>query len=180
MTTLAIAPATWRTLYDAEAQHAAAIPRDAQLVAGYIPPSEFAWTDADWAEFPDAVHVRITVEGAEPDAHGASIIDVERGAFTALQAARFVRERKVLHPDRAPTVYVDVANLSPVLSACRGLDYCIWIASWLGRRPTPYEVIVMRRRMAAHATLVAWQYENMPYWDESVVLDPRWHPGPPD
>ena len=67
-----------RVMYDSI--HASAVPKTAEMVAGYVD-GLYAWTPADWALFPNAVKVRISVLG-----NPAEVGDVENGALTIQQA----------------------------------------------------------------------------------------------
>lgn len=67
-----------RTMYDSI--HASAIPKTAEMVAGWVD-GIYAWTPADWALFPLARKVRISVLG-----NPAEVADVENGALTIQQA----------------------------------------------------------------------------------------------
>src|ERR1700689_208561 len=120
-------PATWRVMYDSA--DPSAIPDNAPMVAGYVPPSRYAWSPGDFARFPDRPHVHISVAGQEPDAALASVVDVETGAFVPAQARAFIREREQFRPGSA-TVYVNRSMLSSVLTACEGLAYSVWLAWW--------------------------------------------------
>lgn len=50
------------------------------MVGGYVD-GPYAWSEADWARFPNAIHVTISVDG-----NAAQVGDVERGAMTIGQA----------------------------------------------------------------------------------------------
>ena len=65
-----------RTMYDST--DADAIPRDAQMVAGYVD-GRYAWSGEDWARFAEhTVRVRISAVGAT---HLAEVFDVEVGCI---------------------------------------------------------------------------------------------------
>lgn len=154
--------AQWRTGYDSV--HPEMIPRDAQMVFPYLPPSEFAWSKSDLAMFPHSVKVFITVHGTEPDFHGASIIDVENGAFTVAQARRFVIDRNTFRPNTA-TVYCNLSTLPAIEAELRGLFWHLWLADYDGTtRPPPML-----------PNIVAKQYISRGSYDRSVVYDPSWH-----
>lgn len=177
-----LAQPAWRTMYDSA--DPAAIPADAPMVAGYVKPSRYAWSHADFERFAGRPHVHISVAGPEPDARRASVADYEKGAFQPGQARNFVRERNALHPGSA-TNYVswlgtDASGrrmLTQILEACRGLSWHLWLAWWLDRPPTPEEVAAVEEFIAPYktVTLAAWQHTNTPGYDVSAVIDPRWH-----
>lgn len=165
----------WRYMYDGISADVPYIPRNAQMVAGYVPPSVYAWSPGDWARFPGVPHVRITVAGSEPDAKLASVVDVERGAFSPSQARLFVRQRNAFRPDTA-TVYVDEASLNDVLNACAGINYWIWLAWYIMRPPTAADVAGIVARLRPGVRLAAWQYTTGQHYDLSAVINPDWHP----
>jgi hypothetical protein len=69
------------------------IPKDAEIVGGYLN-GRYAWSAADWARFPHAMHVRISVRAAFLDGH---VLDVERVGHHHIDMAR----AWMLHGDRA-------------------------------------------------------------------------------
>lgn len=66
-----------------------AIPRNAAIVMGYVPPSRFAWTDAQWTLFPNSIHVRITPSAAV-FGPGVHMLDVEPGDATIAQVPEWI------------------------------------------------------------------------------------------
>lgn len=92
-----------RTMYDSTT--ATDIPRNATMVAGYLPPSQFAWSAADWARFPNAVKVRIAIFASVNDGH---VLDVEPGDATPAQAPGWVVMRRRAGVD--PTVYCNAST----------------------------------------------------------------------
>jgi hypothetical protein len=84
----------------------AAIPLDAQIVAGYVdgpygPNDRYhtGWSADAWARYPHAQHVTITVEGTP----GARVADCEAGAMTPAQAASWALGE--VRAGRRPTIY---------------------------------------------------------------------------
>lgn len=167
------APA-WRFMYDGISEDVPYIPRNAQMVAGYVPPSIYAWSPGDYARFPAAQKVRITVAGSEPDAKLASVVDVERGAFTPAQARNFVRQRESFRPNTA-TVYCNESTLSSVTAACQGQRYWIWLAWYTGHIPSAAEVVAIVARLPGGVRLAAWQYYSGLHYDLSAVIASDWH-----
>ena len=161
-------------MYDAIGQNAAAVPSDADLVAGYDQ-GGFAWTTADWDRFPKAAHVRIAT--LTIDWRGASVIDSEVGALSPAQCRKFIIERDEFRPGTA-TVYRDRSGLPQLLKACAGLSYDLWLAWWIGHAPSPEEIASVEAVLPAGVQLVAWQHTNMGAYDVSAVLDDDWHPEP--
>jgi len=90
------------------------IPRHAVMVAGYIRPSRFAWSAADWARFPHAVKVRIGVDASVDDGH---VLDVEPGLATPRQAPGWVRRRRAAVV--TPSIYCNLATWPAVRSEFR-------------------------------------------------------------
>lgn len=99
-----------RTMYDSVTP--TAIPRDAEMVAGYLAPSRFAWSAAEWALFPRAVKVRIAIFASVDDGH---VLDVEPGDATPEQAPGWVRMRRASGVD--PTVYCNLSTWPAVRAA---------------------------------------------------------------
>jgi hypothetical protein len=147
-----------RVMYDSI--HASAIPTTAAMVAGYLAPSPFAWSAADWARFPHAVHVRIAVRASTNDGH---VLDVEKGDATPAQAPAWVLARRAAGMD--PTVYCSLANWSAVkaaFAAAKVVPPHYWIAHYGAGPDIP-------------AGAIAVQYAAPPNsggdWDLSVVAD---------
>lgn len=148
-----------RTMYDSVT--AADIPATAKMVAGYLAPSRYRWTNADWARFPNARKVRIAIFASVNDGH---VLDVEPGDATPAEAPGWVMMRR-----RAglaePTIY---CNLSTWPQVRREFDQRnirqpqYWIARYDGV-PEVYR------------GSVAKQYANPPtsggHWDLSAVAD---------
>jgi hypothetical protein len=172
-----------RVAYDTIGQHAADIPAAADnpeaLIAGYVD-GRYAWTGAEFARFPRAAHVRITVFGV-PDWRAASVIDVEAGAFTPQDARSFLIARRAYRPG-GETVYCSLSTLPQVRRACRGLPpYNVWLAWYRPDAPTVEQVAGAVAQfgcadLAPSVVAVQWRPGGM--WDESVVYDADWHPAP--
>src|SRR5258708_22845673 len=157
-----------RECFDTIGQHASSIPAAAGMVAGYVLPSPFAWTDTEWDRFPDAAHVRITVHGTLPDWRHASVVDVETGAFTPADARWFVLAREAYRPGSA-TGYCNLSTLPAVRMACRGLSYHLWLAVRWGKAPASLEEVAQAVR-ADLGGLVAVQWRDAGAFDQSVVF----------
>jgi hypothetical protein len=147
-----------RTLYDSTT--ATDIPRTAAMVAGYLPPSEFAWSAADWARFPGAVKVRIAVRATTNDGH---VLDVEKGDATPEQAPGWVVMRREAGAD--PSIYCGVSTWPAVKAAFAAAKVApphYWIAHYDGDPTIP-------------AGAIAKQYRDPPnsggHWDLSAVAD---------
>lgn len=147
-----------RTMYDAVT--AANIPTDATLVAGYID-ANFAWSDADWARFPHATLVRITVYPWTNDGH---VIDIEPGNWEPPDAPGWCRMRRA-------------AGMTPTVYTMRDWwQWCIdefnrqgepqplyWIADWDGEATLPPGAVA---KQYANSTMLG----NTGY-DLNVVAD---------
>jgi hypothetical protein len=148
-----------RTMYDSVT--ASAIPRAARMVAGYLPPSRYAWSAADWARFPTAVKVRIAIFARVNDGH---VLDVEPGDATPAQAPGWVVMRRREGVD--PSIYCNASTWPTVRAEFRrrGIrEPHYWIAK--------YDNVA---RLPAGA--VAKQYANPPlhgrgHFDLSIVAD---------
>lgn len=148
-----------RTMYDSVT--AAHIPTSAWMVAGYLPPSRYAWSAADWARFPNAVKVRIAIFANVNDGH---VLDVEPGDATPAQAPGWVMMRRRAGAD--PTVYCSASSWPAVRQAFRD-----------ARVPEPHYWIARYDNIATiPAGAVAKQYANpethgQGHYDLSVVAD---------
>ena len=147
-----------RIMYDAVTP--SRIPKDAQMVAGYVN-GHYKWTDADWSMFPHAAHVHIDVLGDSP--HAAGVLDVERGAATVAETPGWIRARRAY--GHQAVIYCSRSLSGEIVRACKGLTYKLWIADWTCK---PHQV----------PGSIATQYQNTPGYDLSAVYDDRWHPGP--
>jgi hypothetical protein len=116
-------------MYDSvEAAH---IPRNAQMVAGYLPPSRFAWSAADWTLFPKARKVRIAIFASVNDGH---VLDVEPGDATPDEAPGWVKMRRAAGVD--PTVYCNFSTWPTVAAAFKRAGIAephYWIARYDNR-----------------------------------------------
>lgn len=147
-----------RLMYDSTS--AADIPADAAMVAGYLPPSRYAWSAAAWARFPHAVKVRIAIFASVNDGH---VLDVEQGDATPAQAPSWVAMRRLAGTD--PTVYCSQSLWATVRAefARQGV-------------PQPHYWIARYDNVSAiPAGAVAKQYANEPltggHYDLSIVAD---------
>lgn len=146
-----------RIMFDATHELVLNIPTDAQMVAGYLPPSGHAWTAADWGRFPNAVHVRIAVRASTNDGH---VLDVESGDATPQQAPGWVVMRRAAGAD--PTVYCSTSLWPSVRAAFQAANVTephYWVASYPGGGAV------------IPAGAVAHQYMDAGIYDKSVVAD---------
>ncbi|HLY82051.1 MAG TPA: hypothetical protein VKQ71_03645 [Acidimicrobiales bacterium] len=90
---------------------AANIPLGAGMVAGYDD-GRYAWPAADWARFPSAVKVHITVFAAD---NIGEVLDVEAGDASPDQAPGWCQARRAAGVD--PSVYCSVTALASVQAA---------------------------------------------------------------
>jgi hypothetical protein len=158
-----------RTMIDAVTP--ANIPADAQVVGGYLN-GPYAWSPADWARFPHAVHVGISVRASFTQGH---VLDVEIGDATPAESVGWVLARRAAGAD--PSVYCNASTWPLVQAAfhARGVaEPHYWIAKYDGIASLP-------------AGAVAKQHSGdvPPGIDISVVADywpgvdaPASNPGP--
>lgn len=146
---------TLRTMYDST--NANDIPLTAEMVAGYVD-GLYIWSDADWARFPNAVKVRISVFGNDAD-----VLDVESGAATPGMAPDWANRQRARGAE--PIVYVNLSNVGAVRAAFEGTGEpqpLYWLASYDNNPTIP-------------AGYIAKQYANEPlsggHFDLSVVAD---------
>lgn len=109
-----------------------AIPIGTPLVAGYVPPSGFAWPQAAWDRFAGSVEVRITPSVVTTGA-GIAVLDVETGDATAGQAPGWAHTQRGLN--QIPTIYTSQGNWQNVIDAFNNAgepqpEY--WIAAYPG------------------------------------------------
>lgn len=147
-----------RIMYDSIT--ATDIPTDAEMVAGYLAPSRFAWSNADWGRFPHAVKVQIAVRS---NVNAGHVLDVETGDATPVQAVAWVQMRRKAGAD--PTVYCSLSQYPAVVAAfvaARVEPPHYWVAHYDGVSQLP-------------AGMVAKQYANPStsggHFDLSVVAD---------
>lgn len=148
-----------RLMYDGINTDAPVIPTGAELVAGYVD-GWYAWSAADWARFPHALHVRIAVHAETDD---GVVLDVESGDATPAQAVDWVLARRAAGVD--PTVYCNQQDTQtgwPAVRAAfqaRGVpEPHYWVADYDGDTAIP-------------AGAVAKQYASTDRWDLSSVAD---------
>ncbi len=146
-----------RVMFDGTHELVPNIPLDAQMVAGYLAPSPFAWTAADWARFPGAAKVRIAVRSTTNDGH---VLDVESGDATPAQAPGWVVMRRAAGAD--PTVYCSEGLWPSVRAAFTAANVAqphYWVAAYPGGGAI------------IPAGAVAHQYMDAGIYDKSVVAD---------
>jgi hypothetical protein len=148
-------------LYDAVT--AANIPANAAMVAGYDD-GKYKWTPADWARFPNAIHVHITVFGLA----GVLVCDCENGDLTPQQAAAWAHGEVVAH--RRPTIYTSTSNHPAVVAALAtvGLQFVRDVDWWEAHYDND-------ARLSPGS--VAKQYQSTAAYDISIT-DGNW-PAPP-
>lgn len=114
------------TMYDST--NAANIPTNAGVVAGYVD-GKYAWTQADWDRFPNAVKVRIAVFATTND---GDVLDCENGDATPTKCPGWITMRQAAGVP-VPTIYCNLSTMPVVQAACQGLTYNLWIADWTGK-----------------------------------------------
>jgi hypothetical protein len=143
-----------RTMYDTVTP--ANIPANAGMVAGYLN-GKYAWMPSDWARFPNAVRVGISVRAYYQVGH---VLDVETGDATPAESVGWVLARRAAGAD--PSVYCDRSTWPRVRSAFAARNVAephYWIATATGRPEVP-------------TGAVAAQYaQNVAGVDMSVVAD---------
>ncbi|MCU1687681.1 MAG: hypothetical protein JWQ81_8420 [Amycolatopsis sp.] len=142
-----------RTMFDGVT--ASNLPADAQMVAGYLN-GKYAWSAGDWARFPHAVKIGISVRS---NLYVGQVLDVEDGDATATGAVDWVRHRRAAGAD--PTVYCNASTWPSVRSAFRNAGVAephYWIAKY-------------DRNPALMSGAVAKQHTNTKGWDQSSVAD---------
>jgi hypothetical protein len=137
------------------------------MVAGYLD-GAYAWSDADWALFPHANKVEITISAS---VNAGDVLDVENGDAKPSQAAGWIAMRKAAGYYR-PTIYCSRSVIPAVRAGTGkyvlGKDYDIWVADYTG---AAHEVTAPGLPSVVCA---ATQYESTPNWDVSMVYDAGW------
>lgn len=166
-----------RTMYDSV--NPAAIPADAQLVAGYVD-GRYVWTAEAWNRFPSAVQVTIAVF---PDTNAGVVLDVERGNATPDQAPGWVMRRRAAGVD--PSVYCTLYAWPAVRQAFAAAgvpEPHYWIAHWDAVSDLPDGAVA--KQYAADLG-DGWHYDTSAvadYWpgvDSAPVPTPPPAPAPP-
>jgi hypothetical protein len=100
-----------------------AIPLDAPVVAGYAD-GRYQWSSADWARFPNAIHISIV---CFPGSSG-DILDIETGCAAPSDVSGWL-DRYNRPVFKVPTLYVNRSNWNAVRGAVgnRQVDY--WVAT---------------------------------------------------
>lgn len=150
---------TNRTMYDSVDPNA--LPRTAELVAGYVT-GRFRWAPNAWGHWPREREVHIDVNGSYPE--DSDVLDIERFDAEPSQARAWIEARV---PHGRACLYFSRSRMDEIEAAITGLPGVdVWVADWTS---TPHTVPV-----APNMHLVAVQYENTPHYDLSVVFDPVW------
>ena len=114
-------------MYDST--NAADIPTTAPIVAGYID-GAYVWSPADWARFPNALHVRIACFASTD---GGQVLDVEEGCATPAEAPGWAAKRRLAGVE--PTIYCSASVVGAVQAAftAQGVPQPLfWVADWTG------------------------------------------------
>lgn len=145
-----------------------AIPVGTPIVAGYVPPSGFAWPELAWAKFAGSLLVRITPQVSTTGV-GIQVLDVETGDATPGQAPSWAVAQRRL--GQVPTIYCSASSWGTVQHAFTSAGVAqpeYWVASYPGGGSQSLPVL-------NGITAVAHQYADPATsggdWDLSVVAD---------
>lgn len=134
---------------------------------------DYAWSPADWARFPKAVHVTIDTNGNDP---GADVLDVEVGDATPEHAPSWAKLHRELHPDGPlPVLYCNRSTLTRLFNAMAanglhiGTDFLIGIATLDGTKRVDDMTGVAFVQYAGESQTGA-------HYDESIVYMDSWKP----
>jgi hypothetical protein len=119
---------------NSDAAAMARYPGAIELVGGYDD-GRYAWSAADWALFPNSIHVHIAVFSTTNSGH---ILDVEPGNATPAQSVDWVLMRRKAGAD--PTVYMNTSTWPVVRAAfqARGVPQPhYWVAQYDGNPTIP-------------------------------------------
>lgn len=153
-----------RTMFDginADATAIKAVFKPGNLVAGYVHPSSFAWTTAEWGLFPVLSRVTITPSAGTV----ADVLDVENGDATPGETEAWITLCKA-HGLLRPTIYCSLSVVPAVRKGTGkwrlGIDYDLWVADWDGTTQIPYPAAAAK------------QFRNTPKYDVNAVFDDGW------
>jgi len=144
--------------------------------AGYATGSgSIPWGAAEWAAHPGAIRI-----DQSPDAHDktADILDVETGAATVADCVPWVRAAaanfaaKTRPGQRHPAIYVNLSNLTPVVSslaAAKITGVSLWIANWNLTQPQAQSMVNLA---SGPYPVIGVQYHNAGLYDVSVFSKP--------
>ena len=114
-----------------------AIPVGTPLVAGYVPPSRFAWPPAAWARFAGSTEVRITPSAAV-SGRGIQVLDVEQGDATPGQLPGWVNASRAAGQE--PTAYLNYTSWTAAIRACTSAGVAVpqfWVGLWDNAQDLP-------------------------------------------
>lgn len=152
-----------RTMYDSISPEA--IPRNAQMVAGYID-GRYAWSAEDWARFPEAVKVTITALGLD---HGVCLNLEPNGYWPADLGVGWVQRARGRGVD--PSIYCNRRNHLHLVQAAfdrAGVERPhFWVAEYDGIATIP-DGCVAKQHSAPEGTGLA---KAPAHYDISIVAD---------
>jgi hypothetical protein len=142
-------------------------------LAGYTTGSrDIRWTDTDWRNHPGAVRIDQDFNASDPS---ADVLDVERGAATNAECARWVKQARndfdtvVRRGQRHPAIYTSASNVTPVVNSLiaggvtKGVG--LFVASWGVGKTRAAEMVA---NASGPFPIVAVQYNNGLYYDFDV------------
>lgn len=162
-----------RTMYDGVNSDAPGIPVSAQLVAGYDD-GLYRWSAADWARFPNSIHVHIAVFASTDS---GVVLDVETGDATPAQSVDWVLMRRRAGVD--PTVYCNTSTWPSVRAAfaARGVaEPHYWVAQYDNAATIPAGAIA---KQYADDILLSKPYDLSAVADHWPGVDPAPTPAIP-
>jgi hypothetical protein len=113
------------------------IPVGTPMVAGYVPPSSFAWPEAAWARFAGSVLVRITPSSAV-SGRGIQVLDVEGVNASPAQLPGWVNASRAAGQE--PTAYLNYSSWAAAISACTAANVAVpqfWVGLWNNSEDLP-------------------------------------------
>ena len=151
-----------------------AIPVGTPIVAGYVPPSRFAWPAAAWARFAGSIEVRITPSAAVAKL-GVEVLDIESGDATPAQAPGWVRASRAAGQEG--TCYCSISTWPSVIRAINAAGITqhppYWVAGYPGGGPILPSITVDGVTYTATAHQYADPNSSGGDYDLSVVA-PFW------
>lgn len=121
-------------MYDAIPADLPNIPDHAYVVAGYIDSIHYTWSDADWAAFPNALHLLISTRAIKR----GHFYDCENGDLTPTEAVNAVVKDRAAGWESG--IYCNTSTWQSVQNAVNAKKVAhppYWIAHYNGVRELP-------------------------------------------
>jgi hypothetical protein len=160
---------TYRVGYDAVAALIDNIPRNAQVVGGYVTGGPgIEWEPGMYGLFPNAGKLYIDQGHGNPWKQ-PNVIDVETGDYSPADIPSVVARYAKLYGEYEITVYCMISNLETVASYWKGP---VWLAC--PSYPTTAQVLELVKQYPGIRIVAAQNVWVNAKYDQSVILDESW------